>query len=45
MGEEGRYVKAQESARQQSLRAEMERILALEDSHEDKRELVEMLGK
>jgi hypothetical protein len=43
-GEEARYVRAQESSRQQALRAEMERILALEDHHEDKQELVQMLG-
>ena len=44
-GEEARYVRAQESSRQQALRAEMERILALEDHHEDKQELVQMLAE
>jgi hypothetical protein len=44
-GEEARYVRAQENARQQQLRAEMERILALEDNHEDKKELAELLGR
>ena len=43
-GEEARYIRAQESDRHQRMRAEMERILALEDTHEDKKELVDILG-
>lgn len=43
-GEETRYIRQQESERQKALRAEMERILALDDKHEDKQELVDILA-
>jgi hypothetical protein len=42
-GEEARFIRAEESSKQAALRAEMERILALADNHEDKKELVELL--
>ena len=43
-GEEAKYIRNLEAQRQADMRANIERILALEDDHEDKRELKELLG-
>lgn len=43
--EESRYIREQEKSRKEQMRAEMERILALEDHHEEKKELTELLDK
>jgi hypothetical protein len=43
-GEEARYIRKVEADRQAAMRAKMESILALEDSHEDKKDLLELLG-
>jgi hypothetical protein len=42
--EETRYIKAVETAREAEMRKNLERILALEASHEEKQELVELLS-
>lgn len=42
-GEEARYIRSMETDRQSAMKAEMERILALEDHHEDKKELLDLL--
>ncbi len=44
MGEEARYIRTQEHQRQAEIRANIERILALEEGHAEKTELVQMLG-
>ncbi len=43
--EETRFIRSMEAKRQAELRAEMERILALEDNHDEKKGLVELLGE
>lgn len=43
-GEEARYIRSMETDRQSAMKVEMERILALEDHHEDKKELLDLLG-
>lgn len=43
--EEARYIRDIENRRKEEIRANVERILAMEDSHEEKQELVELLGK
>eukprot|EP00598_Pedospumella_elongata_P007965 CAMPEP_0184984798 /NCGR_PEP_ID=MMETSP1098-20130426/13682_1 /TAXON_ID=89044 /ORGANISM="Spumella elongata, Strain CCAP 955/1" /LENGTH=343 /DNA_ID=CAMNT_0027508831 /DNA_START=66 /DNA_END=1097 /DNA_ORIENTATION=+ len=45
MGEEARYIRTQEHQRQAEIRANIERILALEEGHAEKTELVQMLEK
>ena len=42
--EEARYIRSLEQRNKEELKANMERILALEDHHEDKMELLELLG-
>jgi hypothetical protein len=42
--DEARYIREIENRRKEEIRANMERILALEDSHEEKTNLVELLG-
>ena len=44
-GEEAKYIRAEEEKLRASRRAEMERILALEDHHAEKQNLVGILGK
>jgi hypothetical protein len=44
-GEEAKFIRAMEAERQAAIRANIERILALEDNHEDKADLMEILGK
>ncbi len=43
--DEARYIREIESRRQAEIRANLERIMALDDSHEDKAVLVDLLGK
>ncbi|RYG59258.1 hypothetical protein EON64_20435 [archaeon] len=43
--EEARFIRSMEQKNKEDLKANMERILALEDHHEDKKELLELLGK
>lgn len=43
--EEARYIRNLEATRKAEIRANLERIMALEDSHEDKAAIVELLGK
>jgi hypothetical protein len=45
MAEESRFIRSMEVKRQAELKQKMEKILALEDSHEDKKDLLELLGK
>ena len=42
--EETRYIRNLEAAKKAEIRANIERILALEDGHEEKAGLVELLG-
>jgi len=42
-GEETAYFRAQEADRKAAIRADLDRILALEDGHEDKEELMNMM--
>ena len=42
--EETIYIRSQEAARQAKIREDVERILALEDDHEHKQDLQELLG-
>jgi hypothetical protein len=44
-GEETKFIRAMEADRQAAIRANIDRILALEDSDEDKADLMEILGK
>ena len=44
MGEEAKYIRSMEAQRQAEIRANVERILALEDGHEDKADLEKLLG-
>lgn len=43
-GEEVKYIRNLEAQRQTEMRANIERILALEDDNEEKKELAELLG-
>lgn len=43
-GEEARYIHQKEAERQAQLKAELDRILALEDHHEEKQELHDLIG-
>jgi len=43
--EEARYIREMENRRKEEIRANVERILAMEDSREEKQELVELLSK
>lgn len=43
LGEEVKFIRGQEARRKEEIRAKMEEILALEDSNEQKVELLEML--
>jgi hypothetical protein len=43
-GDEARYFRDQEMDRQKTVRANMERILALDDESEEKKELMTKLG-
>ena len=43
-GAEAKFIREQEAKRAAELRAKMEKILALEDGHSDKAELVAILG-
>lgn len=43
LGEEAKFIRSQEAKRKEEIRAKMEQILALEDTHEQKVELMEML--
>mmetsp|Transcript_74140 Transcript_74140/g.145528 ORF Transcript_74140/g.145528 Transcript_74140/m.145528 type:complete len:338 (+) Transcript_74140:99-1112(+) len=45
MGEEAKYIRSMEAQRQAEIRANVERILALEDGHEDKADLEKLLVK
>lgn len=45
MAEETRYIRRMEARRQEELRANIERILSMEDSHEEKKKIVELLEK
>lgn len=45
MGEEARYIRSMEAQRQAQMRANIERILALEDGHAEKVDLEQLLGK
>ncbi len=42
--DEAKYIRNIEAARKAEIRANLDRILALEDSHEDKSAVVELLG-
>ena len=42
-GEETAYFRKQEAERQAQIRADLDRILALEDGHEDKQELLSVI--
>ena len=44
-GEEARYIRRAEAAKAEEIRANLERIMALEDSNNEKAQLVELLGK
>ena len=44
IGEEARYIRTQEAQKQAEIRANIERILALEEGHSEKAELVQLLG-
>lgn len=44
MGEEARYIRSIEAQKKAEIRANIERILALEDGHEEKKELEGLLG-
>lgn len=44
-GEEARYFRQEEERRLREMREQMEKILALDDSHEHKQQLVEVLGE
>lgn len=43
--EEARFIRSLENRNKEDLKANMERILALEDHHEDKKDLLELLGQ
>lgn len=43
--EESRFIRQMEAKQQSEVRAKLEAILALEDHHEEKKELVGLLGK
>lgn len=43
--EEARFIRQMEARQNAEVRAKLEKILALEDHHEDKKELVELLGE
>ncbi len=45
MAEESKFIRSMEARQQQAIRANLERIMALEDHHDEKKELVELLGK
>lgn len=45
MGEEARYIRSMEAQKKAEIRANIERILALEDGHEEKAGLEQLLGK
>lgn len=45
IGEEARYIRTQEAQKQAEIRANIERILALEEGHSEKAELVQLLEK
>jgi hypothetical protein len=45
MAEESKFIRSMEARRQEEIRKNVERILALEDGHEEKKELVDLLGK
>jgi hypothetical protein len=42
--EEAKFIRSLEVKRQEEIRANLERIMALEDHHEEKKELVGLLG-
>lgn len=44
IGEEARYIRTMEAQKQAEIRANIERILALEEGHSEKAELVQLLG-
>ena len=44
-GEEARYIHKEEAIRAAQLKAEFEKILALDNTHEQKLELIELLGQ
>jgi hypothetical protein len=43
-GEEAKFIRAIEADRQAAIRVNIERILALEDTHEDKADLMKICG-
>ena len=43
--EEAKFIRSMEARQQEAIRANLERIMALEDHHEEKQELVQLLGK
>ena len=45
MAEEAKFIRSMEAKNQEAIRANLERIMALEDHHDEKKELVELLGK
>jgi hypothetical protein len=44
MGEETRYIRSMEAQKKAEIRANIERILALEDGHAEKADLEQLLG-
>ncbi len=45
LAEETKFIRSLEAKKQAEVRANLERILALEDHHEEKQELVKILGE
>ena len=43
--EEAKYFREQDDAKKAAIRAELERVLALDDNSEEKKEVIELLGK
>jgi hypothetical protein len=45
LAEETKYIRSIEARKQAEIRENLERILALEDHHDEKKELVNLLGR
>jgi len=45
VAEETKYIRSLEARKQAEIRENLERILALEDHHDEKKELVNLLGR
>jgi hypothetical protein len=44
IGEEAKYFREQDERKKAAIRAELERVLALDDNSEEKRDVIELLG-